>query len=354
MRWLLLWFAFLASTSSTFSQSFDLVERSGVVSGRIMVEAEQLMLWDGDGSQLVFVRDRSYDTADRQFIGYYNVPLARVFKFPRCGHGQFIYADLDDLIPADAWSRRVIRPTNSRQVWGIGDYGPPVISVPMAPAGLGGTGFGATGFGGPVLVGPSPIGIAPLTPRSMLLDSQSIPLPDLPPANLQLVNSGPRDAQVTLTDAKQGGASKTFRIPAGGSQPLKLHRDAGFELVQRFEVISPFGDVVTEEKRRIVPPPIRYEVTVHQLRVQSIAIDRTEGGNNAIEDVNMQGQAVGSFPLPPGPELTDGTIDVYRTASQMGNQGAIGPLVPANPFPEDRVSPLEKAILDRARLQPNR
>jgi hypothetical protein len=339
MRWLLLWFAFLVSTSSVLAQSFDLVEPSGVVTGRILVEPTQLIFWDGDGSQLIFVRERRYDTADRQFIGYYNAPLAKVFKFPRSGHGQFIYADLDDFVPADAWSRRVIRPTRSHQVWGIGGYQPPIFGGPgLAPT-----------FGGPVFVSPPSIGIAPIPPRSVLLDSQSIPLPDLPPANLQLINSGPREVQVTLTDAKQGGASKTFRIPSGGSQSLKLHRDAGFELIQRFEVVSPFGDVATEEKRRVVPPPLRYEVTVHQWRVQSIAIDRTEGGNNAIEDINMQGQAVGKFPLPPGPELTDGTIDVYRTAGQMENQGSIGPLVPKNQIPGDDVSPLERAILEQSR-----
>lgn len=330
--------AILVPAPAGSAQSFDLVEPGGAVTGRILIQSGNLTYWDIGGERVRYRRNKSYDTPDGRFIGYYNTPLARVLKFPRSGVGRFLYADLDDPFPADAYSFRHVHRTRTQPVWPllpVGPVGPFLPPGPLNPVGP--------------LIPTGPLLPVPPPTQSVLLDSQRVPLPDLPPAQLKFFNGGNREIEVTMRDARNPGAVRSMRIAPGTSQPVTLHRDAGEQLIERFDVVTPAGDIITEEKTHVIPPPRRYELTVHQWRVQSVAIDRTEGANNAIEDVNFQGQAVGRFRLPPGPQLHDGTIDVFQEARSMGNQGAVAPLVPKEDLPGDPVSPLERALMQQKR-----
>ncbi|WP_236624160.1 hypothetical protein [Rhodopirellula baltica] len=343
------------------SGEFDLVEPSGVVTGRISLRRGNLIYRHGDGRQVVYSRDRRFDTPDGQFQGYYNTLLARVLKFPRSGFGNFLYMDLDNFNPFPQASYRLVRPV------GVGPIGGPVFG----PLAGGYVEYGAPiygGFGLPWLtpapafgwgindipIGPVAISPIPLNPGPVPIDTRRVALPDLPPAKIRFTSSSQRDVNVTLTDSRQAGLKKTFRLAPGEFEDMKLRRDAGHEWVETFELLSPNGQWITREVRHQIPPQSRYEIVVHELRVQSVAIDRTARGNNRIEDINMQGKGIGRFLLPPGPELVDQTIDVFQSARAMQNQGTVTPIIPDEQLqeqfrPSDRVSPFERAILEQQR-----
>ena len=313
---------------------FDVVDAGGLTVGVIHLEWNELTYTEPGGPVYLYRRDPNFDTADGRFVGFYNRALARVLKFPRSGSGYYFTADLDDAFPTDRRSRDVIRPRGVINRNGIGTAG-------VHGGVVGGRGIGQ--FHPPVPVLP-PIGLPTTVLPNAAMQSRTVPLPDLPPVTVQLVNGGPRDVQVTLLDRK---TNQTFgrRIGVGQTQPMTLQRDGGAKIIETYEEVGPLGDVIAQERVDYVPPPVRYELTVHQWRVQSVSIDRTLPGGGVIDDVNIQGRAVGSFPLPSGAALTTGTIDVYRTARAAGNGATIAPLVPDESLPGERVSPLEKAIL---------
>ena len=217
-------------------------------------------------------------------------------------------------------------------------------------------GYPAGGYGVPVV--PPAVGYPPpAPPRSTLLDTRRTPLPPLPPVTVRLVNSGEPELVVTIDDAIEPGRGRRVRIPGGSHVDVTLRRDAGERLTQQFEVMDVYGNVDVQTKTRDVPPPVRYLVSVHQVRVQSVAIDRTAparaatGGAGVIEDVNLSGKPIGSFELPNGPSLTDGAIDVLRAADAQGNAAGMLPLTDGRdaPPPGGRLSPLERAILQQSR-----
>jgi hypothetical protein len=69
---------------------------------------------------------------------------------------------------------------------------------------------------------------------------------------------------------------------------------------------------------------VLYDMSVYEIFLQSIAIDRTGTSPNPIEDVNYQPRSVGFFLIPPGDELPpNAVIDAYRVAQESENQGAV-------------------------------
>ncbi len=80
---------------------------------------------------------------------------------------------------------------------------------------------------------------------------------------------------------------------------MQLPRDAGGRSVEVYQALGLDGTYQNREVVREIPPTVRYQVTIHQWQVQSIAIDRTGKSPNVIEDVNMQGRGLGMFSLPP-------------------------------------------------------
>lgn len=325
-------FCGVAETRTVNGQSFQLVEPSGQVTGKIRIDRGLLTFFDAGGQPITYVRDRRYDSRGGDLIGFYNAALARILKFPRSGLGQFLYADLDEFAPRDRLSVRSVRP--------IG-HGHPVnpphrglfadaftYSVPLPNAGA-------------AFIPP----IGQLGPQSTLIESKRVALPAIEPVELTLLNGGDRAIQVTLFDAKRPGKKPTFQIHPGQSETIRLPRDASERLVQTYEVITPGGAALIQEKTRLIAPPPRYQITVHQWRVQSVSIDRTVAGQNRIDDVNVQGQPVGSFRLPPGSDLQSGTIDVFTEATAALNQGAFQPILSERKS-RDSMSPLERQILD--------
>ncbi len=295
------------------AQDFEMFEPPGVLVARVEVRPGRLVMYEALDTRLYFSREHRYDSIDGRFVGYFNYPLNRILRFPRSGRGQMETADLDDFAPHYRLTFRYVRPL-------VDGAGPP---IPPPIFGYGSPGYGSPGYGGPGYVGPGmpgpflpgpgfggvfPIGpvgpIGPPLPQSVLIDSQTLPNPPLPPVRLELRNGGPREIQVGVVDLEEPSQTRSLRIAPGGSTEVKINRDAGARQVQNFRVVTPYGDSETREIVNNLPPRVRYEIVVHEWAVQSVAIDRTAGaGDDPIEDINFNGKSLGRFPLPPGNEL---------------------------------------------------
>lgn len=318
----------LAATA--WGQRYELVEPSGLVSATVDVQRGRLLLQERSGEQVYFNRDARYDSDDGRLLGYFSFELNRVLRFPKSGSGPMQTADLADAAPRFQNSLRVVRPAvaGSTRPWALS--GNP----------------GAVSYIDPYLAGYR--GAVPW-PQSVLIDSTTISNPPLPPVRVSFRNDGSRDLRVTVVDLKDSSRTRAMRIRPGDIADVQLLRDPSAKRIVHYRVITPSGETTTREVQTEIQPKFRYEVVVHEWVMQSIAIDRTGKSPNQIEDVNLQGNPLGRFPLPPGPQLQSGTIDVYSAARSRGNEATIAPIFPREKGLADAATPLERAILELQR-----
>ena len=335
MRWPILIPGFLALSGVSLGQQFELVQPDGRVSGTATITAGELLVQDAHGRVTRFDREPRFDSPDRQYAGYHSVDLRRAMRFPRAGRGPIQIADLRVSNPRFRNAQQSVRPgrrirEHSRSLF----ESSPGYSLPY--------------------ITPLPSRVSPYydryasgyrPPRTVIVDSRVIPHPALPPARLQLFNGGRRELQVGVVDLKNPQGTRSMRIGPGAVADVEIPRESGSQRVDQVRTISPYGDWITREIVRDVPPSVRYEIVVHEWAMQSVAIDRTGKSPNPIEDINFQGRGLGRFPLPPGELLASGRIDVYREAIGSGLQGTVAPIVPQQP-PRDTASALERAVLD--------
>ncbi len=333
MRPVLCLAVFLMGSVSIRADQFDLVEASGIASGRVELDRGRLVVYQASGQRTYFSRQPRFDSADGEFVGYFSEQWNRVLRFPRSGSGSLQTADLDDVSPRFRNTSYAVRP-RAPIVDPTIIRGPPIVR----------------GYRGDPYLGD----YLPALPQSVLIESQAIPNPPLPPAQVVFHNDGPRELQVGVVDLQNPSGTRSTRILPGAAVEFTLDRDAGSKRVAHYRVITPTGRSFTKEVVTEIPPADRYEVVVHEWAVQSVAIDRTGKSPNQIEDINFQGRGVGRFRLPPGPELQSGSIDLYAAAKSQGNQGSVAPIVPTNEREGDNPSPLERAILEAQRAAQGR
>ncbi|WP_283434727.1 hypothetical protein [Neorhodopirellula lusitana] len=351
--------------SSVAAADLEMVDGFGNITGVIDISRRGLTVFENSGARFFYQREPRYDLPGGRYLGFYNPELNRVVRFPRSGHGPIERADLDAPIPRFIPGLVSVRPIGSGP--GFGPYlsgwlgqpaGNPMLGgyvVPGYPApgfpGLGipgpgsfGPGYLGPGYAGPGYIGPGygapglgsislnvgiPGRFSGYQPRSVLLESSVLEKPALAPVEIEFVNSHHETLIVTLTDTQNPGKTPQYQLAPGQHQRVKLPRDAGHTRVEVYQTTDVAGLPIEQEVRVNVPPEIRYEVVVHRMRIQSIAIDRTGKSPNPIEDVNMQGVGVGRFPLPPGDQLNSGTIDVFQAATGAANPGVVAPLIPS-------------------------
>lgn len=352
----------IAQQSPSDAQDYQLVEANGVATADVYMRPGQMVVNDVNGIQYVFNRDRSFDSFNGGYVGYLLPSLNRVVRFPRSGRGMMQVADLDDAFPRYIVSRRSVRPAvgHGGHHHGHGNpYLPPHFVSPYGYPSYGypSYGFGYQGFGTTLSVGP--IGVYAPRPyrrpplQSMVLDSNIVPRQPLPPVTINLSNSAARKIRVTVTDRVTPDRSQRLQIAPGTSAPLLVERDAGADRVQRILTFAPDGSQITREISTPIDPAPRYEIAVHEWRLQSVAIDRTGKSPNVIEDTQFQGRGIGRFELPPGDRVTGGTLDVVRAALQAGNQGTVAPIIDdqKSATPLRPVSPLEEMLLKQRQSQ---
>ncbi|GAA5509290.1 hypothetical protein Rcae01_04789 [Novipirellula caenicola] len=316
-----------------WSQTFEVIQPSGARSTVISLEGDAMVIRDATAGRLVYFRDPRFDSLDGQYAGYFHPELNRVLRFPRSGRGDMWMADLDDLSPHYQVMTGILRPTAANAPpppqlnhgFFPGGFGPipsfaPAPFAPVAP--VWGPGFA-------VPIGPPAISVLPPIrprPQSVLIDSQVVAGPPLPPVTVGLRNGSPSDLVVTIVNLKDDAKTEQIKIPSGEVVNRQFSRAAAGERIDTYRVITEFGDVVTRQNSLPLPPEVLYEIVVHQWQVQSIAIDRTGKSPNVIEDIHYQGKGLGRFPLPAGSELQSGVIDVYRAAINQGNPGTVAPI----------------------------
>jgi hypothetical protein len=157
---------------------------------------------------------------------------------------------------------------------------------------------------------------------------------------------------VLLADRRSGKPPRALRIPAGSAVRISLDRDPGARLQEVHQIQRADGSI--SEVDFVVELPIRtyYDVSVYELMLKSIAIDRTGKSPNPVEEMNFQPRSLGWYLLPAGNALTSGRHDVYEKALQSGNPGGVRRLTAADyrtlaPQPE-RPDILEQ-VLDSVR-----
>ena len=349
MRFIATLLASLCLAATGFAQTiirYELVEPTGRVTATAEVLSGRLVVHESNRQRIYFSRESRYDSSDGRLVGYLHQESGRVLRIPRSGAGLMEMASLNDVSPRFIPTRRSIRPRG------------PIGSATIANHYRGESyGLSPYGYDDQYSSGYRPRK-RPRQPQSILLDSQTVPNAPLPPATLQLANSGPRELRVTVVDLKNPNGKRQLRIAPRQLAEVKLQRDTGSQLVQNFRTYTPYGEPVTREVVTPVPPQVRYEIVVHEWAMQSIAIDRTGKSPAVIEDINFQGRGLGRFPLPPGPQLQSGRIDVYAVSKQAGNAGTVAPIVPADNQGTGsqgvgNASKLEQAIFDAQRRAGN-
>lgn len=341
----------------------EMVDAFGNITGVIDVSNRGLSVFENSGDRFFYQRAPRYDLPGGRYLGFYNLELNRIIRFPRSGRGPVERADLDTPLPRFVPATVSVRPIGSGPGFApylghwlnqpITPIVPGFGSVPLRPGRYGivpggryGGGFGiGTGYAfggielnvGPITLSPQPdlrsawrglgsTGFARSQPSSVLLDSSRINKPNLPPVQIEFFNSSDDSIIVTMTDALNPGKEPQYRLAPGQRQAVVLPRDAGQTRVDVYQTTDIAGIPIEQEVRVDIPPAPRYEIVVHRVRIQSIAIDRTGKSPNPIEDINVQGIGVGRFQLPPGDQLTPGVIDVYEVAGEAGNQGLVAPI----------------------------
>ena len=178
------------------------------------------------------------------------------------------------------------------------------------------------------------------------------PNPPLEPALVEFVNSHSKELWVLVADRRNPATSMRLRIPAGGDETISLARDAGGTLVEVYEYRVP-GLTQRDEFATPLPPAVRYDVSVYELAVQSIAIDRTVPGGK-LQNVNYSPKSVGWFELAPGSELESGPLDVFQTAARQKNAGAVRRIDPSEWESQARPTDPVESLLDEFRKRKER
>ena len=296
-----LWFAAQAT-----AQDYQLVEPTGVISADVFVRHGQMVVNDANGHQYIFHRDRSFDSLDRRYRGYWLPSLNRIVRFPSSGTGLMQVADLDDVFPAYVFSRRSVRrgPGHSGhpRYHHAGRFIPPYF---VSPYGYPQYGYGYLSFGTGLSVGGGYPGYG-LRPRryftrplqSLTLDSRVVAREPLPPVNVDLLNSAQREIRVTIADRKSPGQTKQLRIAPGTSSRVVFERDAGADLVRTVATYALDGSQITRQITTPVEPAPRYELVVHEWRLQSVAIDRTGQESQSDRRYTIPRSRIGAFSNP--------------------------------------------------------
>lgn len=175
---------------------------------------------------------------------------------------------------------------------------------------------------------PGAIGMAP-----RLISRKTIVNRRIDPVTVELQNTTPEELVVRVLDARIPGKVQELVIPPNGSKSMSADRDAGGTLEEVYIVPGPRGPV-QQVRQFPLPPQKFYDVMVYANRVTYQYIDRRKQKGPLPDFSESSLISLGAFPLPPGPDLPNGTrLDVYAITTATRNPGAAAVLDPMSPLP---------------------
>lgn len=148
--------------------------------------------------------------------------------------------------------------------------------------------------------------------------------PTLEPAELNLQNDHSEELLLLITDRRRPEQPVQLRIPSGETRSIRIDRDPGGEIRETVATGDGLGNWQEQQFVTPIAGQAYYEISVYEMFLQSIAIDRTGTSPNAVEDVNYQPRGIGLFIIPPGDGISDGsTLSPYAWAESQQNPGAV-------------------------------
>ncbi len=346
MRWPLVLASLLILTttglSSSDAESFEIVDSRANTTATLRFERNDIWLTDTiTGRTDKYLRERRYDSRDGNFLGYLNQVSGSVLRLPASGQGEILRADLNDPSPQFRRTRESLRPrSQSPSLWDQRQSQPYDDRFNGPPQRFGGQNLGMYSVGSERLYSPYRY------PQSVLVESKLIPDTPLTSVPVKLHNGGPGEIQMEILDLNNPSNDRSLRLRSGQSVNAEFARSAGGTLIETYQTYDIYGEPITRDLTRHIPPKVLYEIVVRTRELQSVAIDRTGKSPNPIEDANYHGRGIGRFALPPGDALQPGPIDVYRTALSRGNGFTVAPILASEKPVPGSGDPLEQAVLE--------
>jgi hypothetical protein len=165
-----------------------------------------------------------------------------------------------------------------------------------------------------------------LKPARVLVSRTVSPNPALSDVTTLLKNNHSKEVWVLVTNLETGSNEK-IKVPPGASKSVVMKRDAGATATEIYDVRMPTGLVERRTVKTTIPPKVLYDVSVYELVVQSVSIDRTVPGGK-IDEVNRQPKGVGAFQVPAGDRFKGGPSDIYENAASRSNPNSVRTIDP--------------------------
>jgi len=165
------------------------------------------------------------------------------------------------------------------------------------------------------------------TPR--LVSRNFIPDPQLPPATVTLINSGPDPLVVQIVDLSDPRQPPEEKIAAGGQVAITLARESGGTLEEVFLAPGPGGILLEQTESHPIPPEQRYTLTIWSDKETYKVLpfkDAPKGAPKSVtEGFSRRSQvSLGVLPIAPGELLRDGEqMDLVKIAIRLKNPGAV-------------------------------
>lgn len=205
------------------------------------------------------------------------------------------------------------------------------MGAPLAMLPGDGTLFTVDGLGRLVIATPRAMGwgismaMPSLSYSPQLVSRRVAPNPELPSAQVSLVNSSPDELIVQIVDQFQPRQPEEIKIPARGQVVRSLARDAGATLEETWLIPGPSGTLVQRTDRHPVAPQQRYTLVAWSNKVTYQYVDsRRTRPQGTLPSFDIKTHvSLGVIPVPPGSLLREGdTIDIPTIAKSINNPGA--------------------------------
>lgn len=162
-----------------------------------------------------------------------------------------------------------------------------------------------------------------------LVSRRFVPNPNLPPANVTLINSGPDPLVVQIVDLFDPRQPPEEKIEPGRQFEIQFARESGGTLEEVFLVPGPGGILLEQTASHPVPPEQRFTLALWSDKETYKVLpfkDAKKGAPKSVtEGFSRRSQvSLGVIPILPGELLRDGEqLDLMQIAKQLRNPGAV-------------------------------